>query len=102
MTDKMRKEFASWYLEEVSNSYGESVRAQAQKNLDWAREDGSFADPMLRLACLAWEASRAVLVIARPEECEFAEPDGPYHRGYRQGVRNMVDSVEAAGLKVKA
>ncbi|MBM6442343.1 hypothetical protein JQF37_01705 [Pseudomonas sp. MIL9] len=54
----MREEFSAWYLAEVTQSYGESVRTQAEKNLAWVRQDGSFADPMLRLACLAWQASR--------------------------------------------
>jgi hypothetical protein len=49
-----------------------------------------------------WNGSRAALVIDRPEKCEFAEADGPYHKGYRQGIRNMVDAIEAAGLKVSS
>ena len=61
MSEQMREEFSAWYLAEVTESYGEGVRAQAQKNLDWVREDGSFADPMLRLASLAWQASRESL-----------------------------------------
>jgi hypothetical protein len=48
----------------------------------------------------AWQASRETPVIKRPEKCEFAEPDGSYHKGYRQGMRSMVDAIEAAGLKV--
>lgn len=50
----------------------------------------------------AWKASRDSLVIDIPGKCEFAEQDGAYHRGYRQGVRAMTDNVEAAGLKVKS
>ncbi|WP_395598585.1 hypothetical protein AB4P95_05490 [Pseudomonas sp. A1437] len=59
--DKIQGEFAVWYLAEVIESYGKGVRAQAEKNLAWLREDGSFADPMLRLGFLAWQASRAAL-----------------------------------------
>lgn len=55
---KMKNEFAAWYLAEVIESYGKGVRAQAKKNLAWVREDGSYADPMLRLGLMAWEASR--------------------------------------------
>lgn len=61
MSEKTREEFSNWYLAEVTQSYGESVRPQAERNLAWVRPDGSFADPMLRLACLAWQASRQLL-----------------------------------------
>lgn len=97
MTDRMSEEFAAWYLAEVTESYGESVRAQAQKNLDWVREDGSFADPMLRLASLAWVASRESLVIELP--AILAEDYDPLSNGaYREECR---ESIESAGLKVK-
>lgn len=66
MNEKMREEFSAWYLAEVTQSYGESVRTQAGKNLAWVRQDGSFADPMLRLACLAWQASRETPAIHPP------------------------------------
>lgn len=68
--EKMREEFGKWYLEEVTESYGKSVRAQAQKNLDWVRDDGSFADPMLRLASLAWQASSEALLKKQLREQE--------------------------------
>lgn len=58
MSEQMREEFAAWYLAEITESYGKGCRAKAERNLAWVRQDGSFADPMLRLACLAWQASR--------------------------------------------
>lgn len=61
MSEQILEEFADWYLAEVTESYGKGCRAQAEKNLAWVRPDGSFADPMLRLACLAWQASRESL-----------------------------------------
>ena len=70
MTDKMRDEFAAWYLAEITKSYGAGCRAQAEKNLAWVRQDGSFADPMLRLACLAWQASREALLKKQAREQE--------------------------------
>lgn len=94
-TDKMREEFGKWYLEEVTESYGESVRAQAQKNLDWVREDGSFADPMLRLASLAWQASRAAIEVGLPGFVDYQE------HIVRELQAAFKASVEAAGLKVK-
>lgn len=97
MSDKMREEFAGWYLAEVTESYGESVRTQAQKNLDWVREDGSLADPMLRLASLAWQASRESLVIELPGACECCHCQAEIDMN-----EACAQAIEAAGLKVKS
>ncbi len=86
MTDKTHEEFSAWYLAEVIESCGPSVRVHAEKNLTWVREDGSFADPMLRLASLAWHASRAALLKKQiKEQEEFLdhladfEPEDTFH-----------------------
>ena len=99
MNDKTREEFEAWYLAEVTESYGNSVMAQAQKNLDWVREDGSFADPMLRLASLAWAASRESLVIDLSDlsNC-FSPNDCGDWAMWLDDVRVL---VQQAGLKVK-
>lgn len=105
MSNKMREEFAAWYLLEVTESYGESVRAQAQKNLDWVREDGSFADPMLRLASLAWQASRESLVINLPQRMPPFAGKADYwdgaHNVYNQCLDTCKVHFEFAGLKVE-
>lgn len=72
------------------------------QNYGWIKKTAFQRTITYRALWTGWQESRTALVIERPEKCEFAEPDGPYHRGYRQGVRNMVDAIEAAGLKVKA
>lgn len=92
-TEKMREEFGKWYLEEVTESYGESIRAQAQKNLDWVLEDGSFADPMLRLASLAWQASRAAIEVQLPAPA--------VHGGNCIRDHAIREAIESLGLKVK-
>lgn len=56
--DNIREEFEAWYLDAMVNLLGKGVRDQAEKNLAWTREDGSYVDPALRLALMAWEASR--------------------------------------------
>ena len=100
MSDKLREEFAAWYLAELAQSYGEGVRAQAQKNLEWTREDGSFADPMLRLACLAWQASRAAVVVELPARVD-AKPYACYEGGWNDMHDEARDAIEAAGGTVK-
>lgn len=113
MSEQMRKEFSAWYLAEVTESYGESVRPQAQKNLDWVREDGTFADPMLRLASLAWQASRESLVIDLPddgiEDCQKEWPErgakyeyDTFDTGYLYACMKHEQAIESAGLKVKS
>lgn len=59
--DKMREEFEAWYLVAMVDLLGKGVRDQAQKNLAWTRDDGSYVDPALRLALMAWEASHAAV-----------------------------------------
>ena len=56
--DEMREEFEAWYLSVIVDLLGKGVREHAEKNLSWKRDDGSYADPALRLALMAWEASR--------------------------------------------
>jgi hypothetical protein len=94
MSDKMREEFSAWYLADATQSYGESVRPQAEKNLAWRRQDGSFADPMLRLACLAWQASRESLVIELPKPWQT-------NVGAMLTPNGVRFAIESAGLKVK-
>ncbi|SFX16475.1 hypothetical protein SAMN03159390_00585 [Pseudomonas sp. NFACC49-2] len=98
----MREEFAAWYLAEVTQSYGEGVRDQAKKNLDWAREDGSFADPMLRLACLAWQASRAAVVVELPAiiDKEWANTHAE-RSAMREAITWCKKRIEAAGVRVQ-
>jgi len=62
-------EFEAWYLIEMVACCGKSIRGKAEENIAWRRDDGSYADPMLRLASLAWQASRAALVIDLPKSC---------------------------------
>lgn len=55
----MKAEFTAWYLAAMIDLLGKGVESQARLNLEWLRDDGSFADPSLRLALMAWEASSA-------------------------------------------
>lgn len=91
MSEQMREDFSAWYLAEVTESYGKGCRAQAQKNLDWVREDGSFADPMLRLACLAWQASRESL----PSLFTAVDMTTAAAQGFRDGVAKLKEAYRA-------
>ncbi|UZJ58584.1 hypothetical protein OKW98_18580 [Pseudomonas sp. KU26590] len=55
----MKAEFTDWYLAAMIDLLGKGIESQARLNLDWLRDDGSFADPSLRLALMAWEASKS-------------------------------------------
>ncbi|MGS0735543.1 hypothetical protein ACVBEG_03055 [Pseudomonas sp. GG8] len=88
---KMREEFEK----AVALEAGEPILA-----VYLSRRNDTYSTSTLHFAWWAWKQSREALVIECPEKCEFAEPDGSYHKGYRQGMRSMVDAIEAAGLKV--
>lgn len=113
----MKAEFAAWYLAEMIEMFGAGIRAQAELNLAWSRDDGSFADPMLRLGLLAWQASREALVIELPKVVGFegaydslqdhefcpcmgdvSDADEVFSLCRAIEVREV---IEAAGLKVK-
>jgi hypothetical protein len=84
---KSREEFEVWMRDVAKTVVGSS-------DLYAARLERMYWD--------TWQASRAALVIQPPAKFEFADPDGPYHKGYRQGVRSMVDAIEAAGVRAKS
>lgn len=102
--EKMREEFKAWHLEEVTQLYGETARTQVEKNLSWLRDDGSFADPMLRLASLAWAASRESLVIELPPmpTAQRSDEEATFSAGGCDMRRKCSKAIEAAGLKVKS
>jgi len=66
MTQTMQEQFEQAYLGEMARMMGSGVRKAAQRNLDHKRPDGTYNDPMLRLALWAWEASRQTLVAGAP------------------------------------
>jgi hypothetical protein len=92
--DKMREEFEAWYLASMVELLGQGVRSQAEKNLAWTRDDGSYADPTLRLGLMAWEASRAAVVVNLPIDVTGGL--------YRLAIEDCTRCVEAVGLRVKS
>lgn len=85
--DKMKAEFAAWYLATMVEMFGEGTRRQVESNLAWVRDDGSYVDPTLRMGLMAWEGSRAAVMVELPirngkdrpgsielaiDECRFA------------------------------
>lgn len=69
----MCEEFEAWWIDRQSNSEG--IASPAKERM--ARE--------------AWEASRAALVVTLPEE----QP------GYMYYAPDVVEAIEAAGVRVK-
>lgn len=64
--DKMKAEFAAWYLATMVEMFGEVARRQVESNLAWVRDDGSYVDPTLRMGLMAWEGSRAAPLAWQP------------------------------------
>ncbi len=98
-----REEFTAWYLAAMIDLLGKGIESQARLNLEWLRDDGTFADPSLRLALMAWEASSETLLVKLPDD--FTVAGSPNMRmlveHHREIVGQLVQSIEAAGVKVK-
>lgn len=99
--DPVLEEFEAAYVESMVEIIGNGIRKRAVENTKLLMQNGDFQDPALRLAFWAWKTSRETLVIKLPEKCEYADPQSEYAKGHRQGMRAVVDQVEASGLKVK-
>ncbi len=48
---------------------------------------------------LDWNAALDSVCVVLPENCVYADPDGDYARGNRQGKRDYRNSIEAAGIR---
>ncbi|SEE39431.1 hypothetical protein [Pseudomonas coleopterorum] len=90
-SEKMREEFEAWYLASMVELLGKGVRDQAQKNLAWTRDDGTYADPALRLGLMAWQASRAAVMVQMPQQSGV-------NLDWNQAIRYCIQAVEAEGL----
>jgi hypothetical protein len=91
INDKMRDEFEAWALE------------------GWAEEslsrfsNGDYCGHTLNFCWLAWQASRAAVVVQLPELHTIAPDDDRKWHGCRNStIRTCARAVEAAGLKVKS
>ena len=93
-----REEFTAWYLEATIDLLGKGIESQARLNLEWLRDNGSFADPSLRLALMAWEASRETLQI------DFS-PCNVQHSSYNNidcyAISDVAVILKRAGLEMK-
>lgn len=80
----MREEFEAWF-------------ADAMIGADTTSDRGKYvAENMAAVAWLAWQASRAALVVELPDDASIAASDDPW------SVRDWcMDAVEAAGVTVK-
>ncbi|MNG28765.1 hypothetical protein D3C84_1140720 [compost metagenome] len=101
--ERMREEFEAAYVEDMVRIMGEGIRCRATENTKFLMQNGEFQDPALRLAFWAWPASRESLVVKSPED--FTNGGSPNARiliaHHREIVGRWVQSIEAAGVKVK-
>ena len=82
MADKMREEFEAWAI----TSAWLGLSDECMEFID-----GGYVNCEVQAAWLAWQASREALVIELPTE----QP------GYMYYAPDVVEAIEAAGLKVK-
>ena len=88
MSDKMREAVARaiW-----------NIRREEEDRCDMELEDIGAHHSVWAEA----DAAIGAIVIKLPEKCEYADAQSDYAKGHRQGKRDVVDVLEAAGLKVK-
>ncbi|MBB1614480.1 hypothetical protein A9978_18745 [Pseudomonas sp. UMC65] len=101
MSDKMKSQFETWYLDSVVEMYGEGVRVLAKSNLLWLRDDGSYADATLRFALMAWQASREAVVV----DLSLAQEESSKGCGSNDMgdfvFRAAKEAIESLGMRVK-
>lgn len=95
MNEKMREEFVVWQCLADQGPQRDPIWMMHDK------ETNKFAFDKIQSDWVVWQASREALVIQLPEKCEYADSQSGYAKGHRQGKRDLVDCIEAAGLKVK-
>lgn len=100
MTEEQRQAFEAQCKKIAVEYYGYSDNPATISAMLERNGKGQYYVMWVQGAALGWMASREAVVIGRPEKCEFADPDGDYAKGYRLGIRSMVDVIEAQGLKV--
>lgn len=88
--ERMRTEFEAWANEEIGLTY---------RNTEPEYND-EYLDSHTQMAWMAWQASRAALVVELPKEL----PPVPWHspvNSWNGGLRQARAAIEAAGVKVK-
>lgn len=88
--EKMRNEFELAFVEEMVSRCGEGFRSSAWLFFVEKEADGTYSNPTAHAGWWAWQASRESLVIELPTE----QP------GYMYYAPDVVEAIEAAGLKV--
>ncbi|WP_409286898.1 hypothetical protein [Pseudomonas guariconensis] len=100
--NQVREQFEAAYLAEMKRLHG--ITGTAESNLAWRREDGSYVDPMLRLALWAWETSRHSLVVELPSPEAAKRHATSYEEGFADGEERATErakkAIEVLGLKV--
>lgn len=88
--EKMREEFEAWALARFINS--ETMNPLLRD----PEESDEYLYTMVNMAWVAWQASRAALVIELPEDYCYDSSGEAY-----LVIRDCREAIEAAGLKVK-
>lgn len=90
-TNKMREQFEKFAL----SSEGGLFPGHLAKG-----EDGEYLNYAAQCYWLFWQASREAVVVELPKAYESAPPYASYQGGWNDMRVEVVDAIEAAGLKV--
>lgn len=93
MTDKMREEFEAAYVAKIQEKLGGPIPKSILNEYLECGSDGEYRSFQAAGAWWGWKASRESLVIELPSVCQS---DDPFDL-----KRDIIDELEASGLKVK-
>lgn len=91
MSEKIRREFEEWFYEYSMPCEG-----------DWFKMDscGDYDYPSTHDAWMAWQASRAALVVELPDEYKDRYLD-KYQEGFNDAVESCRNRLEDLGLELE-
>lgn len=98
-TNKMREQFEQWAKDRYSWHLHDDARDPEDRTLaSWNGE--TYGNRIVEGMWQAWQASRAAVVVELPKAYESAPPYASYQGGWNDMRVEVVDAIEAAGLKV--
>lgn len=104
VSEKIREEFEAAYFAHIQNKLGGPVPKSILNEYLECGSDGEYRSFQAAGAWWGWQASRESLVIELPED--FTSVGSPNMRmlvaHHREVVGLLVQSIEAAGVKVKS
>ncbi|CAI1181234.1 hypothetical protein [Serratia proteamaculans] len=93
--EESRKQFEDWFTEFAGHTKQWIV---ARRKI---QGDGYVSGPGINAFWMAWQASRASIVVDTPPLCGDGENDTEYTEGYNDGITATEKTIRSIGLSIK-